>query len=94
MIALAVTWMAKPGKAEDAAALLRTLTERSREEPGCLMYQVHRHQTDRSRFFIYEQYRDQAALDAHRNSAHFIEYARNQLPRVAERKEGELYEPL
>jgi (4S)-4-hydroxy-5-phosphonooxypentane-2,3-dione isomerase len=94
MIALAVTWIAKNGKAEEAAALFRTLTEQSRREPGCLMYQVHRHPSDRNRFFIYEQYRDAAALEAHRNSPHFLEHARKQLPKVAERKEGELYDPL
>lgn len=94
MIVLAVSWTAKPGREEEAAALFRTLTELSRREPGCLMYQVHRHQRDRAHFFIYEQYRDEAALDLHRNSPHFLEYARNQLPKIAERKEGELYDPL
>ena len=94
MIVLAVTWIAKSGREEEAAALFRTLTELSRKEPGCLMYQVHRSQKDRARFFIYEQYRDDGALDLHRNSPHFLEYARNQLPKIAERKDGELYDPL
>jgi quinol monooxygenase YgiN len=94
MIVLAVTWIAKPGKEEAAAALFRVLTEESRREPGCLMYQVHRHKTDLARFFIYEQYRDERALDLHRNSPHFLEYARNQLPRIAERRDGDLYDPL
>ena len=94
MIVLAVTWIAKSGREEEAAALFRTLTELSRKEPGCLMYQVHRSQKDRERFFIYEQYRNEAALDLHRNSPHFLEYARNQLPKIAERKDGELYDPL
>jgi len=94
MIVLAVTWIAKAGKEEAAAALFRTLTEHSRGEPGCLMFQVHRHKSDRTRFFIYEQYRDEAALDLHRNTPHFLEYVRNQLPKVAERKEGDLYDPL
>jgi (4S)-4-hydroxy-5-phosphonooxypentane-2,3-dione isomerase len=94
MIVLAVTWIAKSGREEEAAALFRTLTELSRKEPGCLMYQVHRSQKDRGRFLIYEQYRNEAALDLHRNSPHFLEYARNQLPKIAERKEGELYDPL
>jgi quinol monooxygenase YgiN len=94
MIVLAVTWIAKSGREEEAAALFRTLTELSRKEPGCLMYQVHRSQKDRGRFFIYEQYRDEAALDLHRNSPHFLEHARNQLPKIAERKDGELYDPL
>jgi (4S)-4-hydroxy-5-phosphonooxypentane-2,3-dione isomerase len=94
MIVLAVTWIAKPGKEEAAAELFRALTEESRREPGCLLYQVHRHKTDPTRFFIYEQYRDERALDLHRNSPHFLEYARNQLPKIAERRDGDLYDPL
>ncbi len=42
MIVLAVTWIAKEGQEERAAALFRELTEKSRQEPGCLLYVVHR----------------------------------------------------
>jgi len=66
----------------------------SRKEPGCLMYQVHRHEEDPARFFIYEQYADETALEAHRNSKHFQEYARKQLTPIADRLEGNLYSPL
>jgi len=57
------------------------------------MYQVHRHQEDASRFFIYEQYRDAPALDAHRAAPHFTR-ARPQLVAMADRVEGALYDPL
>ena len=50
---------------------LHKLQAASRQEPGCLMYIVHRHRTDPRRFFIYEQYRDDAALEAHRQSRTF-----------------------
>ena len=94
MVVLAVTWMAKPGHEEEVAKIFRKLTVASRQEPGCLMYLVHRHKTDPKRFFIYEQYRDDAAIEAHRNSTHFQDYAVNELRQVADRKEGELYSPL
>ena len=94
MVVLAVTWMAKPGREDEVAELFRKLQVASRQEAGCLMYMVHRHKTDAQRFFIYEQYRNDAALDAHRNSPHFQEYAVKQLREIAERKEGELYLPL
>jgi len=57
-------------------------------------FQVHRHKTEARRFFIYEQYKDDAALEAHRATAHFLQYARKELPRVADRVEGVVYEPL
>jgi quinol monooxygenase YgiN len=94
MVVLAVTWMAKNGREVDVAAMFSKLTEASRSEPGCVMFQVHRHKTEPRRFFIYEQYKDDAALEAHRATPHFLQYARKELPKVADRVEGQLYEPL
>jgi quinol monooxygenase YgiN len=94
MIALAVIWVTKPGHEKEAAEIFRILTVESRKEPGCLLYVVHQHRDDRSRFFIYEQYADDAALEAHRKSPHFLEYARQQLPLHGERMQGDLYDPL
>src|SRR5580700_2404272 len=94
MVVLAVTWMAKAGHDGDVTPIFAKLTEESRKEPGCLMYQVHRHKTEPRRFFIYEQYKDDAALEAHRASPHFLQHARKELPKVADRVEGHLYEAL
>jgi len=71
MVVLAVTWVAKAGHEVEVAELFSRLTEESRKEPGCVMYQVHRHRTEPRRFFIYEQYQDDAAREAHRNAPHF-----------------------
>ena len=46
------------------------------------------------RFFIYEQYKDEAALEAHRNTAHFQQYARGELMKLGERMDANLYEPI
>jgi quinol monooxygenase YgiN len=94
MVVLAVIWEAKDGRESEVAELFKALESDSRKEPGCLMFIVHRHRTDPRRFFIYEQYRDDDALEAHRNSPHFQGYVVNELPRVASRVEGELYKPL
>lgn len=94
MIVLAVTWVANPGKEAEVAEIFRELEMASRREPGCLMYIVHQHRTDPTRFFIYEQYRDDAALEAHRQSPHFQLYAITKLNSIAKRREGELYLPL
>lgn len=94
MIVLAVTWKAKPGQEVEAERVLRALTDASRQEPGCLIFQVHRHKERKGEFFIYEQYKDEAALEAHRKTPHFRELARGELPKFAERVSGELYDPL
>jgi (4S)-4-hydroxy-5-phosphonooxypentane-2,3-dione isomerase len=94
MVVLAVTWVAKVGKESDVAGLFSKLTVESRKEPGCVAYQVHRHRTEPRRFFIYEQYKDDAALEAHRTAPHFLQYAKKDLPKIADRVEAHLYEPL
>ncbi|HZQ22810.1 MAG TPA: putative quinol monooxygenase [Terriglobales bacterium] len=94
MVVLAVTWMAKTGHEAEVTAIFQKLTEESRKEPGCAMYLVHRHKTEPRRFFIYEQYKDDAALEAHRAAPHFLQYAKKELPKHGERVEGQLYEPL
>ena len=94
MVVLAVTWMANVGHESDVAVIFEKLTAESRKEPGCLMYQVHKHKTDPRRFFIYEQYKDDAAMEAHRTSSHFLQLAKKDLPKIADRTEGHLFEPL
>ena len=94
MVVLAVTWMAKSGHEDEVAQIFSKLQAASRKEPGCLMYIVHRHKTDPQRFFLYEQYRDDAAREAHRQSPHFQEYVAKALKDIGERTEGELYAPL
>jgi quinol monooxygenase YgiN len=94
MVVLAVTWVAKVGQEAEVAEVLAKLTAEARKEPGCAMFQVHRHRTEPRRFFIYEQYKDDAALEAHRNTPHFLQYARKDLPKIADRVEGQLYDPL
>ena len=56
------------------AELLHKLTLASRQEPGCVTYVAHFTAGDPGVVFIYEQYVDEAALQAHRSSHHFREY--------------------
>ena len=94
MVVLAVTWMAKVGHENEVAEIFRKLTQESCKESGCLMYIVHRHKTDPRRFFIYEQYKDDAGLEAHRAAPHFLQFAKKELPKIADRVEGNLFAPL
>ena len=55
--------------------ILCRLAEASRKEPGCLNYIPHRIDGDPEQVMIYEQYKDEAALTAHQESAHFKKYA-------------------
>ncbi|MCI0353570.1 MAG: antibiotic biosynthesis monooxygenase [Acidobacteria bacterium] len=94
MVVLVVSWIAKPGKEEEVAGLFHKLQEESRREPGCLLYVAQRHQQEPARFLVYEQYQDDAALEAHRSTRHFLEIARGELPKIANRVDANLYTPL
>jgi quinol monooxygenase YgiN len=60
---------------EKIVEILVPLTEASRREPGCVTYVPHFIEGDNTTVLIYEQYRDEAALDEHRSSPHFAQYA-------------------
>ena len=86
-VVLAVTWVAKEGEADAIAEILRQGMPISRSEPGCLQYDVHRDQDDANRFFIFERYVDEAALEAHGSSVHFRELViEGALPRLEVRE--------
>lgn len=55
--------------------ILCSLTAASRQEPGCVSYIPHFIEGDNATVLIYEQYADDAALEHHRSSPHFAQYA-------------------
>jgi quinol monooxygenase YgiN len=64
---------------ETAKEYLRKLASESRKEPGCVTYIPHLVEEGPATVLIYEQYRDEAALEHHRNTPHFQQYAANGL---------------
>ena len=84
---LTARWTAQEGEEERVLEALRRLANPSRAEPGCLMWQPHRDPEDPRVFFIYEQYADQAAYEAHGASEHFERWAKGEaIPRLADRE--------
>ncbi|MGD0941073.1 MAG: putative quinol monooxygenase [Terracidiphilus sp.] len=59
----------------DVAESLRALAAASRQEPGCVTYIPHFLEDDPNTVVIYEQYRDEKAMAAHRDSPHFKMHA-------------------
>lgn len=54
---------------------LRELGRLSRQEPGCVSYIPHFVESEPDTVVIYEQYRDEAAVEHHRGTAHFRRFA-------------------
>ena len=55
--------------------MLFHLTAASRTEPGCVSYIPHFVEGEACTVLIYEQYVNETALDHHRGSPHFHQYA-------------------
>ncbi len=75
MIALMVTINIKP-EHKDAfmASMLGDARGSNNDETGCLRFDVLQDTEDPNRIHLYEVYRDEAALDAHRNAPHFVKW--------------------
>ena len=65
MIVVSAVFQAKPGGEAELESALRAMIEPVSKESGALEYAVHRALDDAGRFFFYEKYRDQAAVDLH-----------------------------
>ncbi len=94
MICVAATYVFPRERIDEAKAVLPQLVESTRREPGCLMYVAHQKPGDPSTFFFYEQYRDEAALEAHRASPHFARFVIDTLREIAVRRDLNVYAPL
>lgn len=66
--------VARPGKAEELKALITSLADHSRAEPGNLRWDIWRDKAEPARFVLDELYVDDAAVAAHRQTAHFQAY--------------------
>jgi (4S)-4-hydroxy-5-phosphonooxypentane-2,3-dione isomerase len=64
------------------------------QEPGNLRFDVLQQLDDPNRFVIYEVYRDDAALAAHKASAHYARWAAVVNPWMAETRYGVKFAPL
>jgi quinol monooxygenase YgiN len=70
-IILNVHTHAVAGREADLGSAFHSLIAPSRQEPGCLVYELHVDPEDPGKFMFYEKFKDQAALDVHLASPHF-----------------------
>lgn len=63
-----------PAKRADFIAAVEALMAATRAEDGCEHYSFSADVTDEGRFYISEQWRDQAAVDAHNATPHLATF--------------------
>lgn len=75
MISIFVTIQIKPGFRD---AFVKAVWDDAlgsvRDEPGCFRFDVLQDDSDPNRIHLYEVYRDQAALEAHRKAPHYLKW--------------------
>jgi autoinducer 2-degrading protein len=92
MYVVAAQYYAKEGKADEIAAILKTMIPISRAEPGCALYTVNRSVDDPRKFLLYEQYRDKSGYEAHMATEPFKENILGKVVPMLESRVRDFYE--
>jgi quinol monooxygenase YgiN len=67
-------FVAKPGKEAELETLLQGLVEPTRQEPGCLQYDLHQDIREPGRFVFIERWASPEALAGHGRTPHIAHY--------------------
>jgi quinol monooxygenase YgiN len=67
---------AKPGQENELGRRMYALLAPTREEPGCLSYDLFRSTTDRAIWMLLESWISESAVEAHTQTAHFQAFLR------------------
>ena len=79
-ITVVANFQAKPGKEAELKKILISLVAPTRQEAGCINYDLHQSPADPAKFLFHENWATQAQLDAHLANAQIQAL----LPRVGE----------
>lgn len=70
MVKVIATLQARPDTVEETRAAVTSLVEPTREEQGCVAYQLFQSNEDPTEFVTVEEFTDDAAVDAHMETEH------------------------
>jgi quinol monooxygenase YgiN len=85
-----VTFIAKEGAEEKMKALLSAMVKPSKAEDGCIFYEIFQYENNPRKFMAVETWRDEAALDGHKNSPHYKIYKSSYEPYCEKKYTDEL----
>ncbi|KIL45018.1 putative quinol monooxygenase [Jeotgalibacillus soli] len=92
MIVLVAKYQCKLGKGDEVQSYLNEIKPYVEEhEKGCTVYLANRSVDDQDAFLLYEQYIDEAALEAHRETPHFKEIIEGKVIPLLEKREREVF---
>lgn len=64
----------KPEMVDKFLTEVEDLVTKSRAEEGCISYTLYADVKEKNKFFFFEEWKDQAAIDAHFNAEHFKKF--------------------
>ena len=67
----------KPEKVDAFLAATKSLVEKSRAEEGCVSYTLYQDPQDKTIFFVFEEWKNQAAVDFHFGTEHFKQFGKD-----------------
>jgi (4S)-4-hydroxy-5-phosphonooxypentane-2,3-dione isomerase len=95
MRTLLARYRTTPGNGDTVAETLRRMAAIvARDEPACTVYRASRSLEDPDVFVLYEEYVDQAGLEAHRETPHFKELIESTIVPLLQSREREMLEPV
>ena len=80
---------AKPGSESQVETLISGLAEKVRREPGNTEFTVYRERDNPRKFFVFEQYLDEASFEAHISAEYGVVF-NQQLSSLIEEGESQL----
>jgi quinol monooxygenase YgiN len=83
---VAIMLEAKEGQSEALAEILRVMTAPTMAEPAVKLFLPYRSPTNKSLFFVFELYVNEAGWAAHEATDHFKTAVKELLPRVTRRE--------
>lgn len=65
----------QPDKIDAFKTLAAYNAQNSNQEPGCTRFEVFQQEDDPTRFMLVEHYHDEAAVESHRQTAHYARWS-------------------
>ncbi len=94
MTVRAIEVQVKPGRTEEFIAVTLANHRGSLAEPGVLRFDVLQSAEDPSSFLLYEVYRDEAAIQAHKETPHYQAWKKAVEPLMAAPRRGRPFDVL
>jgi len=85
-----VTFVAKEGHEKQLSTLLNSMIDASRNEQGCLLYDIFQYENNINKFIVLESWANEEALEGHKHSKHYVHYKAHYEVHTAEKASDNL----